>query len=380
MMNVNERDLTKKKIMEKIKNKNLTNEGIVELTQKLTEEFIDTKRKITAEDKKLNSVGKALIEQRKILEEIYKVQGSYGMKLSESLMGASHTQREITKQAQNLSSSLDDINDVRDEQKRYVDDLNKFQDTHQKLIDISKAQSEKSTERLKEVSGQVARLFERIDNIGIEGQVNSISNSTESISKMLEVHANKQAQVREDASNSMLDLLADVTSFGRQLSEDGLSGKLDDIHKASNIINQKIKSLDDKFETFIDLYEPVKVEEAEELEEIFSEEVSSCDKKVLRLEEPLEEVIDGEPLEEVVEDVTGEEPEEGPEEEVMGISGDDVEEEDEDGISYSEKIPEYGRIEKEEGILHPEKKKKKEEVILHPEKKKSFLNKLFGGR
>lgn len=279
----------------------LSGEEAHKIAQELVKEFINTKQRMLTDDRKLNAIGKALIEQKGALESILSVQDSHGKEISESLEVVAEKQEGVSDKISSISQSMMELQEAKVEQDKFLGELGHFKGKHDELTQNSKIQSNQSVERLKAIGGKVDKLFEQINNVDIEDRVEDISKRTIEIDELLKDHASKQEQAREDASRNMLDLLAEVTSFRRQLSDEGLVGRLADIQSESYESKQKIDSLNEKFDTFIEIYELYRVEVKDSLEDVFPDTEDNLFDEIEEYieEEAVEETLEGETLEEV---------------------------------------------------------------------------------
>lgn len=288
--------------MQNNENMNLTPQEQEQMFQHLSEETRQIANDALAirqlnhtADKKLNTIGHALIDQRDTLNLLYEQQTEQHQNLGEYL-DKSHTQQEEIHT--NLNKIRDDIELLelgKLQQDEFVGQLSKLKDKHAELNELHTSNTEESKEMLSEISNMVNDLFESVSNMDIPNQVDIVIQKASEITDSIDGYITKRTDAQQSITNNINELVERMSGF-----YDNVQKQTETLSKVEEIAERNHKAtiaLSDKFDSFVDIINLSQEQEVYELEDIFTnhngkddpdntEDVDSNEGDVTPIEQP----------------------------------------------------------------------------------------------
>lgn len=362
--------------IEKLDLSQLDTEELLEGTHVLVKEFVLTKQQILSDERKMQAIGSALISQKHQLDDIRIAQNQHKKSTESGLQDISQKQNQVSKEVSTILNTTKDVEALQEEQTELIETLSEFQEQYSQMTYQTRVESEESIDKLTDINSVIDLLSNEIGDMNLQERVAGLTDGINTINETLLDMKLEQTKATESNRESMDELVRQVVSFRKEVSDKELVQKLYYIQQSADTSDQKIMDLNFKIDMLIEKYELSKDEEDIRLEDLFDEgynHVVEVDKeKVLdSVDDPVEQVIE---TEEITADEQPHKTEDDHVDYVEFSFGKGTSEEKPNNLNDKEIVD---KIKKKETTTP-----KSENIDLsrkETQKKKGFLDKLFGG-
>ena len=259
------------KFTEEINNE-VTMDALVTVTKDLADTALDLRQDEKTTNRKVNTIGTALIQQKTLLDNLTLSQETQFDEFDTQFKAVNQTNELMVSGLNGITSDIDTFKQARLGNSQMIETLSELQVEHTVLAQTSDERMAQSNQHLLDIEQSIQVLQNNIASFDIEDQAHIIARKSTEILEQMDRHIQARKDEQAKMSQRVTTLVDGLSSL--YIHVERQTDTLSNIETVASRATDYTEQLNDKFDTFLEIYNLTKDTGADTLENVFAQEVT----------------------------------------------------------------------------------------------------------